>query len=117
VRDPISPYHPSNEREPFQLRMSTLHTLHSSADCSEILKYSCQAAPITGAVLLLSGMWYLLSAHKHYKGPMDCPAPVMIRHHDGDAEALRESRNRTPSDQKDTKKEGLPGSGELVKEV
>lgn len=31
---------------------------------------SRQAAPITAMVLILSGTWYLLSAHKHYKGPM-----------------------------------------------
>ncbi|PVG00068.1 amino acid transporter [Serendipita vermifera] len=31
------------------------------------------AAPITGAVLLLSGTWYILAAHKHYKGPMSRP--------------------------------------------
>lgn len=28
-----------------------------------------QAAPITAMVLLLSGTWYVLGAHKHYKGP------------------------------------------------
>jgi hypothetical protein len=32
-----------------------------------------QAAPITGAVLLISGTWYVLSAHKHYKGPRARP--------------------------------------------
>ncbi|KAG8760549.1 hypothetical protein FRC14_002790 [Serendipita sp. 396] len=31
------------------------------------------AAPITVGVLLLSTIWYLLSAHKHYKGPMSRP--------------------------------------------
>lgn len=28
-----------------------------------------QAAPITGAVLLVSGIWYVAYAHKVYKGP------------------------------------------------
>lgn len=38
------------------------------------------AAPITGGVLLLSGTWYILSAHKHYKGPMGRPSEDHIKH-------------------------------------
>jgi hypothetical protein len=38
-----------------------------------LLSYVRQAAPITGAVMLLSGTWYILGAHKHYKGPMSRP--------------------------------------------
>jgi hypothetical protein len=70
-------------------------------------------------VLLLSGTWYLLAAHKHYKGPMGRPSPATdtVKNRDGDAEGYGESGSDTPSDQKDTEKEGLSGPEELVKEV
>jgi hypothetical protein len=45
------------------------------------------------------------------------PATDTIAHRDGDAEGHGESRDGTPSEQKDTDKEGTPGSEELVKEV
>ncbi|CAG7851274.1 Uncharacterized amino-acid permease C15C4.04c [Serendipita indica DSM 11827] len=42
------------------------------------------AAPITGLVLLLSTLWYLVSAHKHYKGPRTRAEIEAVQEHEAD---------------------------------
>lgn len=50
------------------------------------------AAPITVAVMLLSGLWYVLGAHRHYKGPRSNIGSTHERHTDDNVRSITKSK-------------------------